>query len=232
MDILTVHYNTPEMMECMIRSVNKHSACTIYVFDNSDEDPFVNTTFPNVRVIDNTRGQLINFDDFLARYPERRSTPRSNFGSVKHTLSVDYCFDVLPEGFILMDSDTLVKQDISVFWDESKAWVGQARLETHLDVRKTKVTRLLPFLCYLNVPMLIKHGVRFFNEDWMWFLKRKYPNELYDTGAWLYKDCMEKGLPYGEIFIDPYIEHYGHGSHAFRNETLVDWIIDNQRLWR
>ena len=231
MDILTVHYNTPEMMECMIRSLNRHTVCTIHVFDNSDEDPFVNT-FPNVDVIDNTRGQIIDYDAFLGRYPDKRSTPRSNFGSVKHTLAVDKCFDLLPGGFILMDSDVLVKGDISAFWDESKAWVGEPRVETHQDQKRTKVRRLIPFLCYLNVPMLVAQGVRYFNEDWMWFLKRAYPNELYDTGAWLLKDCTEKGLPYKEIGIEPYIEHYGHGSHAFRNESLVDWIIEHNNLWR
>lgn len=231
MDILTVHYNTPEMMECMIRSLNKHTSCTIFVFDNSDEDPFINT-FDNVEVIDNTNGQFVDYDEFLSHYPNARSTPRSNFGSVKHTLAVDKCFDLLPNGFILMDSDVLVKQDISCFWDESRAWVGEPMLETHLDAKKTKITRLLPFLCYINVPMCRKHDVRFFNEDWMWYLKRVYPNELYDTGAWFYKDSMAKGLPHTEISITPYIEHYSHGSHAFRNETLVDWIIEHKDLWK
>lgn len=231
MDILTVHYNTPEMMECMIRSLNKHSECTIHVFDNSDEDPFVNT-FDNVEVIDNTKGQIINYDEFLSRYPDARSTPRSNFGSVKHTLAVDICFELLPGGFILMDSDVLVKQDISAFWDETKAWVGEPRIETHQDRFRTKVKRLLPFLCYINVPMMKKHGVRYFNEDWMWFLKRAYPNELYDTGAWFLKDCTEKRLPCTEIGIEPYIEHYGHGSHAFRNESLPDWLNEHKDLWK
>lgn len=219
------------MMECMIRSVNKHTASKIYVFDNSDEDPFVNK-FDNVQVIDNTKGQIIDYNKFLSGYPEARSTPRSNFGSVKHTLAVDKCFDLIPGGFILMDSDVLVKQDISCFWDESKAWVGEACVETHQDARRTKVQRLLPFLCYINVPILKRHGVRYFNEDWMWFLKRVYPNELYDTGAWFYKDCIERGLQHTEIGLGPYIEHYYHGSHAFRNETLFDWIVEHKELWK
>lgn len=231
MDILTVHYNTPEMMECMIRSLNKHTECTIHVFDNSDEDPFVNE-FANVDVIDNTKGQIINFDKFLEGYPERRSTPRSNYGSVKHTLSVDLCFELFPKGFILMDSDVLVKRDISTFWDESAAWVGEPRVETHQDKFKTKVRRLLPFICYINVPMCRQHGIRYFNDDWMWFLKREYPNELYDTGAWFLKDCDEKRMSYRVEEISPYIEHYGHGSHAFRNESLPDWLNEHRELWK
>ena len=240
MDILTVHYNTPEMMECMIRSVNKHTECTIHVLDNSDEYPF-ESTFDNVEVIDNTKGQYINFDEFLSHYPNKRSTPRSNFGSAKHCKTVDICFDLLPNGFILMDSDVLVKKDISAFWDERYAWVGEPLFEKH-DRRYVGVSdypdesmyvmRLLPFLCYVNVPMCRKHGIRYFNEDWMWFLKPKDPNRVYDTGAWFLKDCMDKGMPGKMKKITPYIEHYNHGSHEFRNETLPDWLNEHKELWR
>lgn len=228
MNILTVHYNTPELMDCMIRSLNKHTSCTIHVFDNSDEEPFVNT-YPNVEVIDNTKGQIINFDRWLTKFPERMTSVRSNFASAKHCKSVDACFDLLPDGFILMDSDVLVKQDISVFWDERKAWVGQPLLEDH---RGTKVTRLLPFMCYLNVPLLREHGVRYFKGEWMWHMWPKEPNRWYDTGAWLYKDCMEKNLPHEILNIDPYIEHFAHGSHVFMNESLGDWLNKHRDLWK
>lgn len=228
MDILTVHYNTPEMMECMIRSLNRHTVCRIYVFDNSDEDPFVNT-FSNVEVIDNTRGQFIDFDEWLTQYPDRKSSPRSNFGSPKHCKSVDICFDLLPDGFILMDSDVLVKKDITPFWDESRAWVGKPLEEDHKGV---KVTRLLPFLCYINVPMMREHGVRYFNPEWMWHIPEKEPNKWYDTGAWYYKDCSDKRLPGREVEIATYIEHYYHGSHAFRNESLCDWLNEHKDLWQ
>lgn len=229
MDILTVHYNTPEMMECMIRSLNKHTSCTIHIFDNSDEDPFDNK-FDNVEVIDNTKGQIVDFDEWLEQFPERKSTPRSNYGSVKHTLSIEKCFDLIPGGFILMDSDVLVKKDISPFWDTSKAWVGEPLFENH--VKKAWVMRLLPFLCYVNVPMLRKYGIRYMNTDWLWHLWPKDPNRYYDTGAWFFKDCIEKGAPGRIEKITEYIEHYSHGSHAFRNETLIDWIIEHRDLWK
>lgn len=227
MDILTVHYNTPEMLECMIRSINKHTVCNIHVFDNSDEDPFVNK-FGNVDVIDNTKGQLIDFDKWLQQFPDRRTSPRSNFGSVKHTLSIDYCFDLFPGGFVLMDSDVLVKNDISCFWDNSRAWVGEPLYENH---NQCWVMRLLPFLCFINVPMLKKYGIRYLNADWLWHLKPVFPNMYYDTGAWFLKDCIEKGVPGRLEKISEYIEHYYHGSHAFRNESLCDWLQEHRRLW-
>ena len=226
MDILTVHYNTPYMMERMIRSLNKRTVCRIHVFDNSDDDPFVNK-FNNVDVIDNTKGQVINFDEWLTNYPERK--PRgSNYGSPKHCKSVDICFDLFPNGFILMDSDVLVKKDITPFWDEDKAFVGETFLDTPKGVQ---VMRVLPFLCYVNVPMLKRHDVRYFNAEWMWHLLDKTPNKWYDTGAWFYKDCMAKGLPHGERKLGKYIEHFFHGSHMKRNENLPDWLREHRDLW-
>jgi hypothetical protein len=217
------------MMECMIRSLNKHTECTIHVFDNSDEYPFDNT-FPNVDVIDNTKGQIINFDTWMMQYPERQSSPRSNFGSIKHTISVEMCFDILPKGFILMDSDVLAKKDISSFWNESYGWVGEPFFENHL--KRVWVMRLLPFLCYINVPMVKEYGIRYFNDQWMWHLWDKEPNKFYDTGAWFLKACMDNGVPARTECIKPYIEHYYHGSHEFRNESLPDWLNEHRDLWK
>ena len=228
MDILTVHYNTPEMMDAMIRSVNRHVPdCTIHVFDNSDRLPFRNT-FANVEVIDNTRCQLIDFAKWLQRYPERK--PRiSNYGSPKHCKSVSMAMRMLPDGFILMDSDVLVKRDITPLWDNRYCWVG----ERHLDSpTKHPVLRVLPFLCYINVPMCMENGVRYFNSEWMWHLTAKDPNKWYDTGAWFYKACLEKNLPSREIKVSDYIEHFNHGSHITLNEGLDEWLERYKDLWK
>lgn len=59
--VLIVNFNTQLLTECCINSVNKFvPGCKITVFDNSDKEPFSNI-FNNVEVIDNTRGQVINF---------------------------------------------------------------------------------------------------------------------------------------------------------------------------
>lgn len=220
-----MHFNTPEMMDAMIRSVKRNTECKIYVFDNSDERPFVNT-FDNVEIIDNTKGQIINFDKWLEQYPYKKPR-KSNYGSPKHSKSIDICFDLLPEGFILMDSDILLKCDFSDIWDESKAWVGEPFLDTPKGV---PVMRLLPFMCYINVPMCKKHKVRYFNSEWMWWLTPISPNKWYDTGAWFYKDTMAKNLPNKGIKLDSYIEHYFHGSHGNLNQTLLEWLEQHKEL--
>ncbi len=226
MEILTVHYNTPELMDAAIRSIRKYSDCKITVFDNSDKKPFANT-FDNVAVINNTKGQVIDFDEWLENFPFRQPG-RSNYGSPKHCKTIDFCFDLFPNGFILMDSDILLKRRFDDLWDKSKAWVGEPFLDTPKGV---KVMRLLPFLCFINVPMLKKNNVRYFNSDWMWHLFPKTPNKWYDTGAWFYKDCMEKNLPFKTINLDDYIEHFFHGSHENYNEARLEWLEKHKDLW-
>ena len=67
-NILIVHYNTPHLTECLVKSINKFVSyeCTIYIFDNSDKDPFT-AKFDNVTIFDNTKGQIIDFDGQFAR---------------------------------------------------------------------------------------------------------------------------------------------------------------------
>lgn len=227
-NVLTVHFNTPEMMTAAIKSLNRCTPnCRITVFDNSNVAPFVNT-FDNVEVIDNTRGQVVDFDEWLLQFPDR-SPGESNFGSPKHTKTIDYCFDLFPEGFILMDSDVLFKKDITPLWNQSKAWVGEPFLDTPKGV---EVMRLLPFLCYINVPMCKRNGIKYFNSEWMWKLQRKVPNTWYDTGAWFYKACMNLNLPHTKIKLDDYIVHYFHGSHFKLNSGVNEWLNKYSELWK
>ena len=66
MDVAIVHYNTPELTEAAIRSVWKHTpGCRITVFDNSDKREF--RYKDDVAVIDNTRGQIIDFEMMLSK---------------------------------------------------------------------------------------------------------------------------------------------------------------------
>ena len=65
--IAIVHFNTPELTEAGILSLRKHggAAWPVTIFDNSDRKPF-KKKMKGVKVIDNTKGQVIDFDKFLA----------------------------------------------------------------------------------------------------------------------------------------------------------------------
>lgn len=213
-NVLTVHYNTPELLDAMIRSVNKNTDCKIYVFDNSDSSPFVNT-FDNVEVIDNTKGQIFDFDEWLAKFPDKQYTS-NGWGSAKHCKTVDLCFDLIPDGFILLDSDVLIYRDISELWDSRYIGAGQLEIPRH----PVSIRRICPYVCYINVPMCRKHDVRYFDDDHMWFLTAKSPNRWYDTGAWFYENCDKRGVTVNLCSCDDYCVHLGAGSWRDLDKNL------------
>ena len=223
-NVAIVNYNTPDLVEAAIRSLNKHTpGCRVFVFDNSDEKPFT-AKFVNVEVIDNTKQQLVNFDAELEKYPNKweRDKNKSNYGSAKHTMSVEYLMSIIPDGFVLMDSDILIFNDIKHLWNKNVACVGSE------DV-KHNVPLLTPFLCYLNVPMLEANGIGYYNGEKMWALSDIDPNQYYDTGAWLLEQVREKHLPVEYVNIWQHIIHLGHGS--WREKDAEKWLEENKALW-
>lgn len=227
-NVVIVNFNTQRLTECAILSLRKHTPnCNVYVFDNSDKQPFENV-FDDVEVIDNTKGQLIDFDKFLDQFPNKYPCPENNYGSARHCLTIDKCFDLFPDGFVLMDSDVLVKKDISTFFDDSSAWVGN--IDLHHNRWNIPLPRVLPYLCYINVKLIRKYGIRYFNGEKMWFLSRQRPNMLYDTGCWFYEDCHNHNLPERHLRISDFILHLHHGSWNASNEE--EWLEQNKELWK
>ena len=78
-NIVIVHYNTPKLTECLVKSINKFvEGAKIFIFDNSNKSPFT-AKFDNVTIYDNTNGQIIDFDEWLKKYPNRnRSNGRAH----------------------------------------------------------------------------------------------------------------------------------------------------------
>lgn len=224
--VVIVHFNTPELTEATICSLNKMTdGCKVYVFDNSDIKPF-KSCFSNVEVIDNTHGQVVDFERFLNGFPSKVEN-RSNWGSAKHCKSVDCCMDLIGDDFLLMDSDVLIKKDVRHFFDKKFSWVGGV----HTNTRRfgLEILRVIPFLCYLNVPFLKQNGVRYFNPDKMWFLTDREPDMYYDTGAWLFEETNRKKLPYSIIDINEFALHFRHGS--WREKDEHNWLRENKELW-
>lgn len=227
--ICTVHYNTPELTEAAIKSVRKHCAedYQFVVFDNSDKRPF-SRRMRGVKVINNTKGHVIDFDKFLAQYPDRniKLGEASNDGSVKHILSVQKLWDLVPDGFILLESDVLIKKSIDFLWNPQ--WAATGRGEWFKG-RRREHDRLYPFLCYMNVPVLVKNGAKYFDPDRCWNLwpDANDPRNMWDTGACLL-DCIIKTKPalharlYPDLF--DYFEHYSGGS--WRQSD-----VENQKAW-
>jgi len=185
-------------------------------------------TCGELEVIDNTKGQLIDFEAMLAEYPDKYPTPENSWGSAKHCKTIDYLLDLFPDGFLLMDSDVLVKKDISPFFDNSCAWVG------NMDICRSKFSvnlpRVLPYICYINSKMCLENGIRYFNGEKMFALSHNMPDMAYDTGCWFYEACAEKNLPVNHLHISDYILHLHHGSWYASNAE--EWLEVHRELWR
>lgn len=223
-NVLIVHYNTPELTEACVKSINKHTpGCKIFIFDNSDKRPFT-AYFDNVEIIDNTKGQIIDFDKWLEQFPDKYD---NDYGSAKHCKSIDLCFDLLPQGFILLDADVLIKKDIKEFWNEKNIYVGQPHVtKKHL----VNIPRLYPFLCYINVPMCKENNIKYFNENFMWKLSKKIPNAYFDTGAYFLQSVSN--FPKQNIKLKDFIVH--HGRSSLVNNQLKEWsewLNKYEKLW-
>ena len=227
-DIVIIHYNTPELTEATIKTINKTTdGCHIIVFDNSNERPFKNT-FDNVEVIDNTKGEIINFDEWLKTFPDKEPSPGNDWGSAKHCYSIQWIVDHRKNPFMLMDGDVLLKKDITELWDDRYAFVGHIGCNTRRF--GYVVNRVEPWLCYINVRMIREYGFSYFNGKKMWNLVSTAPDDHYDTGAWFLEECLRLNLPYKEIDTKEYGIHMRHGSWGKKN--WQQWLGDNNHLWK
>ena len=230
-----VHYNAPELTTALISSVRKQvKNAKIYIFGNSDKERL------NVRGLDivyynNTDGRYINFETELEKYPDRflSGGARNNFGSAKHSMSIQKCIDLINDDFILLDSDILLTKNPAFMIDKSKIFVGKLR---HYGKDKS-YHRVLPFLCYINVKMMKQLGIKYHNPNYMHGLRVTKTGDYYDTGANFYR--VTKDLPYTEINIDKLMVHYkggsweeAHNKKINRTQTGKEWLEENSIYWK
>ena len=236
--VAIIHYNTPELTMAAIGSLLKNGGgpFRVVVFDNSDQRPFEGAT--NVQVFDNTKGQIIDFDAELEKYPERDRSigcaKGCEFGSVKHMMTVQKLWELLPEGFVLMESDILIKKNIDEFFNEEYSVYGYCQKSQPYN--PFGIGRMLPMLCWMNVPMLKREGAKYFDPTRTYGLLpggRQNRNNWYDTGAVLLEDILTKRprLKGYHRDIREFVEHYGSGS--WKGNDLAQqmaWLEQHKNL--
>lgn len=239
-EVAIIHFNTPELTEAAILSLRKHGGADYHVtvFDNSTDRPF-KAKMKGVKVIDNTKGQVIDFDKFLEEYPDRNEAIGCAytcvFGSAKHMRTVQELWKILPKGFLLMESDILLKADIDFMFMEDQAVCGHVQWEQ--PGNPYHIGRLMPLLCWMNVPVLVKYGAKYFDPERTYGLLKEYrdKNNWYDTGAALLEDVRTKKpeLHGKGIDIRPLMVHYQSGS--WKNSKLdnhLTWLETHKDLWK
>lgn len=227
-NICIVHYNTPIMTDCLIKSILKYTKdSNIYIFDNSDRFPFVNT-YDNVTVFDNTKGQIIDFNKWLENYPNRTlsSEATHTYGSAKHCYSIQKCMELINKNFILLDSDVLLKTDISSLYDNEYVYIGETEKQRFVEIK-----RVLPFVCFINVEACKKYNIRYFDDKYMHGLYTSKNGDMYDTGGAFFIHASK--YPHKDIKVNDYITHYKGGSWETGKHNLTgeEWLLKNYDLW-
>jgi len=229
--IAIIHYNTPELTRAAVESIRRHGGedYRVIIFDNSDVHPYDGD---GVDIIDNTQGQYVDFDAELKKHPKRN--PRiacpmgCNYGSAKHMMSVEWLLQHEKEGFVLCDSDILLRENIDSMFDTTQAAIGEVS-----DKTSRRIPRLLPLLCWINAPMLRKAGIHYHDHERSYGLHGDDIDDRrnwYDTGASLLEDLQQSTLPWRNEQISDRIYHYGSGS--WRNKMKYqDWLNAHQDLW-
>ena len=232
-NICIIHYNTPFLTECLIKSINKYTPdCKIYIFDNSDTKPFTYKQ-DNIIYFDNTKGQIINFEEWLKKFKNKLTSgsPATNkYASAKHTITIEKCIELIDENFILLDSDILLKRDISELFDSNYLWVGS--IENNL----RNIERVVPYILFINVSMYKSKNYRVFNENYMHGLS--LAGNSYDTCAYFYN--ITKADKVKVIDYHNYIVHYKAGSweqvaKKFNNYKQIPqdmWLNNNRKYWK
>lgn len=226
--VVIVNYNTPELCEAAILSVQKHTpGCTFHMLDNSDRMPF-STYMPGLDYVDNTRGQLCNWHEWVHSFPDRIESPVNDYGSAKHCFSIELMLQRLDTDCVLIDSDILLTRDISELWDDR--YMFAAEVKTNTTSWGFRVFRAKPILCYVNVPKMRRLGISYFNGERMWDMSSKMPCNRYDTGAWFFEQVEHRRLPYRKINIGDYALHLGHAS--YKTKPWQQWLDENKDLWQ
>lgn len=236
-NVCIIHYNTPTLTEKLVESINKHVQDTkIFIFDNSDKRPF-RKEYDNVTILDNTKKQYIDFDKWLKKYPNRNlSGGKANkWGSAKHAYSVEKCMELIKEPFVLLDSDVLIKKDFSSIYYEDVCYVGEIANQP-----KSRIKRVLPFICFINTPLCLEKKIHYFDEKYMHGLRVGPTGDRYDTGAAIFLLTEKFKGKHKEIKVADYVVHYGSGSWVAAQEKMKrkthvpenEWLKKNEKLWK
>jgi hypothetical protein len=249
--IAIINFNTPELTEACILSIRKQGCdWPIVVFDNSREvtwpagegmevreltaRPFTKK-MKGVKIIDNTKGQQVDFEKALQAFPDRHRPHAevNGWGSDCHMMTVEKLWELLPDGFILVESDLLLRENPQTLWREEYSFTAYVQKQQRGN--KFGRGRILPMLCYLNVPKFKAEGVHYFDPDRSWMLHKgeDNPANWYDTGASLLEDVLAhrprlKGL---HVDIRPMVVHLGGGSYRTL-KGQAEWLKKNEALWK
>lgn len=202
--ILTANFNTQELTDCMLRSLQRNISqpVAIYVMDNSDKTHYAAPTQGNISVIDNTS--------------------KKYKGSEGHCESIEDAFNQIDaDWLILVDNDVLFLKPIDNLIKMTVNCGYDICGEVGHDVLPQD--RLFPYFCIINLKRIKELGIHYYRKD-------SIVKGVADTGASFLQDCLASKLKIKRIKLDNYILHLKNGS--FGKKNYKQWLNINKHLWK
>ena len=253
--ICIVHYNTPELTRAAVLSIRRHGGedYRVVIFENSCDaeladgksrkarpfadvlkDDAMRKALGEVEIIDNSRGQLVDFEEELARWPKKKKDSEerlAHFGSAKHMMSVEWLIQHIEGPFILADSDILLKGNINDLWDETAAACGF--IDSGIN-NPGILKRLWPMLCFINAPECRRLGIHYYDGTRCWGIESGRKNGCwYDTGAAFLEDIRNtEGATLRQVDIRDKMEHMWSGSWREKDSETDAWLAKHESLWK
>lgn len=253
--ICIVHYNTPELTKAAVLSIRKQGGgdYRVVIFENSCEaaladgkrrearpfsgllaDEQTRKALGEVEIIDNSRGQLVDFDAELKRWPNKKNDAENrlaHFGSAKHMMSVEWLIQHMDVPFMLCDSDILLKRPIDDMFDEAVTACGF--IDQGWNNPKT-VKRLWPMLCFINAPECRRLGIHYYDGMRCWGIMTGTEKGCwYDTGAAFLEDIKRTdGATLRQVDIRERMEHMWSGSWREKDKETEAWLNMHESLWK
>lgn len=243
--VAIVHYNTPDLLRaCLLSFMKQGTEWHFVIFENSNQRPVtmemlseweLTQTDSTFDIIDNTQGQIIDFEKELAKWPSKRTDAErrtANFGSAKHMMSVDWLIWNTKEPFVLCDSDILLKRPVDDLYDESVTAIGfidQGWNNPH------GIKRLWPMLCWINAPECRRLGIHYYDGSRCWGINSDHNHGTwYDTGAAFLEDIRANKEATLRTFTDATerFEHLWSGSwNKDKEKEWQRWLNEHAGLW-
>ena len=203
MNIVTVNFNTPELIDALVDNVSMYGTHRITVVDNSTVKPCNDSD--KYERIDNTN---LEFDDYVT--PGRQLCREYGItcygGSYVHAHTVQKLYDIETEPFLLMDSDFILKCDPEKIVNYDTLFSGECSND-----------RVMPMCLFINVPKCKANGVRFFDGTSI------CPFSNHDTGYTLFNDCV--GHPITQFALREVGYHLGAASYTFDGKPNYETML-------
>ena len=196
-ELLTINYNTPELIKVLLGSVFKYKSKYNfdYVIVNNGPLPFLD---------DDNCFNILDLKDISSKYINELKNKvniklrdsKSVFGSAHHAFTIDYYIYNLSKAdyILLFDTDVMVLDNfddkIDYLINSNQPFYSCITLE---DISGNKFKRVGPHCCFINRKKFIELKLKFLTENN--FLDITHSNS-YDTGRSLYENTLYMKLKY------------------------------------